>query len=232
LTVQVVRHRVKVYAGTGSNSTAEALYLTQQAEKRGVEGFLVVSPYYNKPSQGGLLAHYSALAKATALPIITYSVPGRTGGEISVDTMATLARQHANIIAIKEAGGSIERFSQLRQVLPDHVSILSGDDSMTLPALAVGATGVISVASNLIPREVGALVRTFLKGHAREAEQLHRKFYPLFRDLFIEPNPVPVKAALAKLGWMTEEVRLPLVAMQPQNRERLEQTLKEFGFKA
>ena len=232
LTVQVVRHRVKVYAGTGSNSSAEALYLTQQAEKRGVEGFLVVSPYYNKPSQAGLLAHYSALAKATGLPIITYSVPGRTGGEISVDTMATLARQHANIIAIKEAGGSIERFSQLRQVLPDHVSILSGDDSMTLPALAVGATGVISVASNLIPREVGALVRTFLKGHAREAEQLHRKFYPLFRDLFIEPNPVPVKAALAKLGWMTEEVRLPLVAMQPQNRERLEQTLKEFGFKA
>jgi 4-hydroxy-tetrahydrodipicolinate synthase len=232
LTVQVVRHRVKVFAGTGSNSTSEALHLTQQAEKRGVEGFLVVSPYYNKPSQAGLLAHYGALARSTALPIITYSVPGRTGGEIAVDTMAQLAREHANIVAIKEAGGSIERFSQLRQVLPDTVSILSGDDSMTLPALAVGATGVISVASNLIPREVGALVRTFLKGHAKEAEQLHRKFYPLFRDLFIEPNPVPVKAALAKQGWMKEDVRLPLVPMQPQNRARLEQTLKEFGFTA
>jgi 4-hydroxy-tetrahydrodipicolinate synthase len=229
LTVQVVKHRTKVFAGTGSNSTSEAIYLTQQAEKFGVDGFLHVSPYYNKPSQAGIFAHYAALAKATPLPIITYSVPGRTGSEIAVDTMAELARKHANIVAIKEAGGSIERFSQLRQALPDSVSILSGDDSMTLPALAVGASGLISVASNLIPREVGALVRTFLKGHAREAEQLHRKFYPIFRDLFIEANPVPVKTAMSRQGWMTEEVRLPLVALQPQNRARLEVVLEKFG---
>jgi 4-hydroxy-tetrahydrodipicolinate synthase len=230
LTVQVVKRRTKVYAGTGSNSTSEAIYLTQQSEKLGVDGFLVVSPYYNKPSQAGLFAHYAALAQASPLPIITYSVPGRTGSEIGVETMANLAKKHANIAAIKEAGGSIERFSQLRQALPDQVAILSGDDSMTLPALAVGATGVISVASNLIPREVGALVRTFLKGHAKEAEQLHRKFYALFRDLFIEPNPVPVKAALSRQGWMTADVRLPLTEMQPQNRAKLEATLKSFGF--
>ena len=229
LTVQVVKHRAKVFAGTGSNSTSEALYLTQHAENLGADGFLIVSPYYNKPTQAGIFAHYAALAKGTSLPIITYSVPGRTGSEISVDTMVTLAKAHPNIVAIKEAGGSIERFSQLRQTLPETVAILSGDDSMTLPALAVGATGVISVASNLIPREVGTLVRTFLQGHAKEAEQLHRKFYPLFRDLFIEANPVPVKAALARQGWMTENVRLPLVPLQPQNREKLETVLKTYN---
>jgi 4-hydroxy-tetrahydrodipicolinate synthase len=229
LAVQVVNKRVKVFAGTGSNNTAEAVYLTQTAKKLGADGFLIVTPYYNKPSQAGLFAHYSALAEATWLPIITYSVPGRTGMEIGVDTMASLALKHPNIVAIKEAGGSIERFSQLRQALPDNVAILSGDDSMTLPALAVGATGVISVASNLIPKQVGDMVRTFLAGRAHEAEQMHRKFYPLFRDLFIEANPVPVKTALARQGWMTEEVRLPLVPLQPQNRARLEIALDQFG---
>jgi len=229
LAVQVVNHRVKVYAGTGSNSTTEAIYLTQEAKKKGADGFLIVTPYYNKPSQAGLFAHYSALAEATWLPIITYSVPGRTGMEIGVDTMASLALKHPNIVAIKEAGGSIERFSQLRQALPDNVAILSGDDSMTLPALAVGATGVISVASNLLPKQVGDMVRTFLAGRPREAEQMHRKYYPLFRDLFIETNPVPVKMALARQGWMTEEVRLPLVPLQPQNRDRLEIALAHFG---
>jgi 4-hydroxy-tetrahydrodipicolinate synthase len=229
LTVEVVKGRVKVFAGTGSNSTSEALFLTREAEKLGVNGVLVVSPYYNKPSQAGVFAHYAALADATPLPIITYSVPGRTGGEISVDTMARLAAKHPTIVAIKEAGGSIERFSQLRQALPDNVAILSGDDSMTLPALAVGATGVISVASNLIPREVGDLVRAFLDGRAADAEKLHRKLYPIFRDLFIEANPVPAKTALARQGWMTADVRLPLVPLQPASQARLETTLKEFG---
>jgi 4-hydroxy-tetrahydrodipicolinate synthase len=229
LTVQVVNGRIKVYAGTGSNSTAEAVYLTQEAGSRGVDGFLIVSPYYNKPSQAGLVAHYSALAEATALPIITYSVPGRTGMEIGVDALVSLTARHENIVAIKEAGGSIERFSQLRQALPDKVAILSGDDSMTLPAMAVGAVGVISVASNLIPKQVGDLVHTFLAGHAKEAEQMHRKYYPIFRDLFIEANPVPVKTALARQGWMTDDVRLPLVPLQPQNRDRLATLLDKFG---
>ena len=229
LAVQVVNHRVKVFAGTGSNSTAEAIYLTQEAKKLGADGFLIVSPYYNKPSQAGVFAHYSALAEATWLPIIAYSVPGRTGLEIGVDTMASLALKHPNIVAIKEAGGSIERFSQLRQALPDNVAILSGDDSMTLPAMAVGATGVISVASNLIPKQVGDMVRAFRGGRHAEAAQLHHQYYPLFRDLFIEANPVPVKTALARQGWMTEDVRLPLVPLQPQNRGRLEIVLEKFG---
>ena len=229
LAVAVVNHRVKVIAGTGSNNTAEAIYLTEQGKKLGADGFLIVTPYYNKPSQAGLFAHYSALAEAAWLPIIAYSVPGRTGMEIGVDTMAALALKHPNIVAIKEAGGSIERFSQLRQALPDAVAILSGDDSMTLPALAVGATGVISVASNLIPKQVGDMVRAFRAGRAGEAEQIHRKLYPLFRDLFIEANPVPVKMAMARQGWMTEEVRLPLVPLQPQNRGRLEVVLEQFG---
>jgi 4-hydroxy-tetrahydrodipicolinate synthase len=229
LAAQVVNKRVKVFAGTGSNSTAEAVYLTQEAKKRGVDGFLIVSPYYNKPSQAGVFAHYSAVAETAWLPIIAYSVPGRTGMEIGVDTMASLALKHPNIIAIKEAGGSIERFSQLRQALPDNVAILSGDDSMTLPALAVGASGVISVASNLIPKPVGDMVRAFVAGRTTEAEELHRNYYPLFRDLFIEANPVPVKTALARQGWMTDEVRLPLVPLQPQSRGRLEVTLEKFG---
>jgi 4-hydroxy-tetrahydrodipicolinate synthase len=230
LTAQIVNKRVKVYAGTGSNSTAEAIYLTLEAKERGVDGFLIVSPYYNKPSQAGVFAHYSALAEAAWLPIIAYSVPGRTGAEIAVDTMASLALKHPNIVAIKEAGGSIERFSQLRQALPDDVAILSGDDSMTLPALAVGASGVISVASNLIPKQVGDMVRAFQGGRWADAEQMHRFYYPLFRDLFIEANPVPVKSALARQGWMTEDVRLPLVPMQPQSRGRLEITLAKYGF--
>ncbi|MCE0522322.1 MAG: 4-hydroxy-tetrahydrodipicolinate synthase [Methylacidiphilales bacterium] len=229
LSVEVVNHRLKVFAGTGSNSTAEAIYLTLEAKKRGADGFLIVAPYYNKPTQAGIFAHYSALAEAAWLPIITYSIPGRCGVEIGIDTMASLALKHPNIVAIKESGGSIERFSQLRQALPDNVSILCGDDSMTLPSLAVGASGVVSVASNLIPKEVGEMVRAFLGGNAKEAGQMHRKLYPLFRDLFIEANPVPVKTALARKGWMTEEVRMPLVPLQPQNRARLEIVLEQFG---
>jgi 4-hydroxy-tetrahydrodipicolinate synthase len=229
LTVQVVKGRIPVFAGTGSNATAEAVYLTREAEARGVDGLLVVTPYYNKPSQAGLVAHYAKIAEATKLPVITYSVPGRTGIELAVDAMAQLAARCPNIVAIKEAGGSIERFSQLRQALPERIAILSGDDSMTLPALAVGAVGVISVASNLVPREVVALVETFLAGRAAEAEKLHRRLYPLMRDLFVEANPVPVKTAMARAGWMTAEVRLPLVPLQETSRAKLEGTLKALG---
>jgi 4-hydroxy-tetrahydrodipicolinate synthase len=229
LCVQVINGRIPVFAGTGSNATAEAVYLTQEAEKRGVDGFLVVTPYYNKPSQAGLIAHYTKIAQSTKLPVLAYSVPGRAGIEISIDAMVTLARQCPNINAIKEAGGSIERFSQLRQALPDSVAILSGDDSMTLPALAVGAVGVISVASNLLPRDVVSLVSTFLDGRAAEAEKIHRRLYPIMRDLFIEANPVPVKTAMARAGWMTAEVRLPLVPLQETSRAKLEGTLKALG---
>jgi 4-hydroxy-tetrahydrodipicolinate synthase len=229
LTVQVVKGRIPVFAGTGSNATAEAIYLTHEAEQRGVDGLLVVTPYYNKPSQAGLVAHYAKLAESTKLPVITYSVPGRTGIELAVDGMVQLAERCPNIVAIKEAGGSIERFSQLRQALPDRIAILSGDDSMTLPALALGAVGVISVASNFVPRDVVELVEAFLAGRAADAEKLHRRLYPLMRDLFIEANPVPVKTAMARAGWMSAEVRLPLVPLQEASRAKLEGTLKTLG---
>jgi len=229
LAVQVIRGRIKVLAGTGSNNTTEAIYYTQESEMLGADGVLIVAPYYNKPTQAGVFAHYAKLAESTKLPIVTYSIPGRCGIEIAIDTMVNLAAKFPNIVAIKESGGSIERFSQLRQALPDTIAILSGDDSMTLPAMAVGATGVISVASNLIPKEVGDLVRAFLAGKAAEAEKMHRKLYPIFRDLFIESNPVPTKVAIARKGWMTEEVRLPLVPLQPQSRAKLEGTLKSLG---
>jgi 4-hydroxy-tetrahydrodipicolinate synthase len=229
LAVQIVKGRTKVIAGTGSNNTIEAIHYTQASEKLGADAVLIVAPYYNKPTQAGVFAHYAKLAECTSLPIVTYSIPGRCGIEIAIDTMVNLVAKHANIVAIKEAGGSIERFSQLRQALPENIAILSGDDSMTLPAMSVGATGVISVASNLIPKEVGNLVRAFLAGKAVEAEKIHHRLYPIFRDLFIESNPVPCKVALARRGLMTEEVRLPLVPMQPQNRAKLEATLKSLG---
>jgi 4-hydroxy-tetrahydrodipicolinate synthase len=188
-----------------------------------------VTPYYNKPTQEGLFQHFRAIAGATRLPIVLYSVPGRCGVEIGVETVQRLARACPNIVGIKEAGGNADRVSQLRAVLGPKFTILSGDDSLTLPFMAVGAEGVISVASNVIPREVAQMVRAFAAGKPAAALKLHRKYYPLFKDLFIETNPVPVKAALAMLGGIQEEYRLPLVPMTPGNRETLRTTLKACG---
>lgn len=229
LTVQVAAGRVKVLAGTGGNSTEEAIYLTQEAEKVGADGSLQVAPYYNKPSPEGLYQHFKAVAKATKLPLVLYSIPGRCGIEIAVDTVARLAKDCRNIVGIKEAGGSADRVSQLRAALGPKFTILSGDDSLTLPFMSVGADGVISVASNVIPKEVSHLVRAFAVGKPAVALKLHAKFYPVFKDLFIETNPVPVKAALAMKGMMTEEYRLPLVPMTAANRTRLAATLKACG---
>jgi 4-hydroxy-tetrahydrodipicolinate synthase len=229
LTVQVVKKRVKVIAGTGSNSTDEAILYTQEAERVGADAALLVAPYYNKPSQAGLVAHFSAIADATELPLILYSIPGRCGIEIGLETVATLARTKDNIVAIKESGGSVDRVSALRQVVPEDFEIVSGDDGLTIPFIAAGAVGVISVASNLVPREVVELVAAARRGDFKEAEARHRQWYPLFRDLFIEPNPVPIKAALARKGWMTEDVRLPLVPMAEATRTQLEKTLGDLG---
>lgn len=228
-TVEVTNKRALVIAGTGSNSTCEAIHLSQEAEKVGADALLLVAPYYNKPSQPGLIAHFSKIADATKLPIILYSIPGRCGIEIAVDTVAALAAAKPNIVAIKEAGGSAERVNQLRQALPDTFTILSGDDSLTIPFMSLGAKGVISVASNLIPGEVAAMVRAANEGRFTQAEALHHKYYNLYRDLFCEPNPVPIKFALARAGMMTEDVRLPLVGMQPANRAKLEKTLAALG---
>jgi 4-hydroxy-tetrahydrodipicolinate synthase len=229
LSVKFARGRIKVLAGTGGNSTSEALLLTERAEKAGADGSLQVAPYYNKPTQEGLFQHFREVARHTRLPIVLYSIPGRCGIEIGVDTVKRLAQACKTIIGIKEAGGSADRVSQLRAVLGPRFEIMSGDDSLTLPFMAVGAQGVISVASNVIPRQVAQMVKAFAAGRVSAALKLHQKYYPLFKDLFIETNPVPVKAALAMLGQMEEEYRLPLVPMSARNRELLRATMKAVG---
>ena len=229
LAIKFAASKIRVLAGTGGNSTDEAIYLTIAAERAGANGSLQVAPYYNKPTQEGLFQHFRAIAYATKLPIVLYSIPGRCGVEIGVDTVKRLARECKNIVGIKEAGGNADRVSQLRASLGLKFTILSGDDSLTLPFMAVGAQGVVSVASNIIPREVAHLVQAFAIGKPSVALKLHDKFYPLFKDLFIETNPVPIKAVLAMTGQIEEEYRLPLVPMNAKNRETLKATLKACG---
>ncbi len=226
-TVKAAGERCQVIAGTGSNSTRDAIAHTKEAEALGVDGALLVAPYYNKPSQEGLFQHFEAIARSTSLKIVLYNIPGRCGIDIAADTVVRLVQACPNIVAIKEASGSVDRVSELVGRLPEGVTVLSGDDSLTLAFLAVGAAGVVSVASNIFPAEVAELVRLFLEGKAEEARQLHQKFFGLFKDLFIEPNPVPAKTALAWRGAMTADVRLPLVAMSPANEKRLRKTIEK-----
>ena len=229
LAVKFAGGKIKVLAGTGGNATSEAIYLTQQAEKAGADGSLQVAPYYNKPTQEGLFQHFHAVSRATKLPIMLYSIPGRCGVEISVDTVNRLAHDSVNIVGIKEAGGNSDRVSQLRAALGVNFVILSGDDSLTLPFMSVGAQGVISVASNVIPKEVANMVKAFAMGKPDLALKLHDKYFPLFKDLFLETNPLPVKAALAMMGLIHEEFRLPLVPMSAKNRHTLKATMKTCG---
>jgi 4-hydroxy-tetrahydrodipicolinate synthase len=229
LAVKFAAGKIKVLAGTGGNSTSEAISLTQRAEKAGADGSLQVAPYYNKPTQEGLFQHFHAVARATKLPIVLYSVPSRCGVEIGVDTVNRLAHDSVNIVGMKESGGNSDRVSQLRAALGVNFTILSGDDSMTLPFMAVGARGVISVASNVIPREISHMVKAWAMGKPDLALKLHDKYYPLFRDLFLETNPLPVKAALAMMGLIHEEFRLPLVPMSVKNQHLLKSTLKVCG---
>jgi 4-hydroxy-tetrahydrodipicolinate synthase len=229
LAVKFAAGKIKVLAGTGANSTSEAIVLTKAAEGVGADGSLQVAPYYNKPTQEGLYQHFKAIARNTKLPIILYSIPGRCGIEIAVPTVKRLAADCKNIVGIKEAGGNADRVSQLRAALGNKFEILSGDDSLTLPFMAVGAQGVISVASNVAPREVATMVRAFAAGDTKKALAIHQKLYPLFKDLFIETNPVPVKAALAMLGQIDEEYRLPLVRMSAANRATLKAAMKAAG---
>src|SRR5205809_5633180 len=228
LAVARANKRCLVLAGTGSNSTHHAIAETRTAEKLGVDAALLVAPYYNKPSQEGLFRHFKAIAGDTSLPIMLYNIPGRCGVDIGPETVARLAKECRNIVSIKEASGSVERVGELRRRLPESVTILRGDDSITLPFMAVGAVGVVSVASNLFPSQVCALVRAGESGDLKSAEQLHRKLSPLFKDLFIEPNPVPVKTALGWRSVMSGEVRLPLCEMIEANQARLRKTLEEF----
>jgi 4-hydroxy-tetrahydrodipicolinate synthase len=226
--VEIGKGHCIVLAGTGSYSTREAIEATKRAEVLGVDAALVVAPYYNKPSQEGLFRHFKAIADAVSIPIVLYNIPGRCGVDINADTVVRLAESSGNIVSIKEAGGSVERVSELRGRLPESFTVLSGDDSLTLPFMAVGAAGVVSVASNLIPAEICALVKAFESKDPAAAEKLHRRMFPLLKDLFIEPNPVPVKKTLEWRGLMSSACRLPLCEMTAANETRLRKTLDAF----
>jgi 4-hydroxy-tetrahydrodipicolinate synthase len=229
-TVEQTRGRVPVIAGTGSNSTREAVAFTKLAHDAGVNGMLVVAPYYNKPSQEGLFLHLSAVAEATDRPIVLYSIPGRCGIEISVGVVARLRAKYPHVCYIKEAGGSVDRVDQLKQALGSDITVLSGDDSLTLPFIAAGAEGVISVASNLFVREVGQLVKAARRNDLNGAAKLHRQLYPVFKALFIEPNPVPIKIALTRAGVIkSPAVRLPLAPATAENRKIILKTLAALG---
>ena len=229
-TVAAVRGRVPVIAGTGSNSTQEAVDLTQLAHAAGADAMLVVAPYYNKPGPEGLFRHFSAVAEATDRPIILYSIPGRCGIEIGIPVIERLRAKYEHVRWIKEAGGSVDRVDQLKQALGRDITVLSGDDSLTLPFMALGAEGVISVASNLYVREVAKLVRLALAGDYAKAVQLHRTLYPMFKAIFVEANPSPIKLALADAGIIgSPEVRLPLSEMSAANISMLRKVLAPLG---
>ncbi len=228
-TIDVAAGDIQIIAGTGANSTVEAVELTKAAKKAGADASLQVTPYYNKPSQEGLYRHFSIVAEEANLPVVLYNVPGRSGTEIALDTVKRLAG-HELIVAIKEAAGSVERVSELCDICD--ITVLSGDDSLTLPMMSVGATGVISVASNIIPEEMVAMLAAFEKGDVAKARGYHAKYYRLFSDLFIESNPVPVKAAMAMMNLIEEYYRLPLCVMSDQNRDILHKTMSRCGIVA
>ncbi|MFH1475998.1 MAG: 4-hydroxy-tetrahydrodipicolinate synthase [Verrucomicrobiota bacterium] len=221
--VETCHGRIKVIAGTGANSTSEALELTEFARRVGADGTLQVSPYYNKPNQEGLYRHFSAVADL-GLPVILYNIPGRCGVEIALDTVARLA-QHPNIKAVKEAAGSVPRVSQILALCD--LRVLCGDDPLTLPMMAVGAKGVISVAGNVIPQPVASMVHAAMDGCWNDARRLHQTYFQLFSDMFLDTNPIPVKAALAMMGRIEETYRLPLCAMSPALKNRLAETLRK-----
>jgi 4-hydroxy-tetrahydrodipicolinate synthase len=227
-TIKIAKGRCQVIAGAGTNSTRDSIEAAKFAEKAGADGALLVAPYYNKPSQEGLFRHFKAIADATKLPVMLYNIPGRCGVDILPDTVIRLAQNCRNIVSIKEASGSVDRVAELRRRLPEKFTILSGDDGLILPFMSVGAVGVVSVASNLFPTELCSLVRACESGDFKSAENLHRKMGAIFKDLFIEPNPVPVKTALAWRGAITFELRLPLCEMTDANQARLRKTLDEF----
>ena len=228
--VESSRGRVPVIAGTGSNSTKEAVELTTLATAAGSDAVLVVAPYYNKPSQEGVYRYFAAIAEATDKPVILYSIPGRCGIEISVAVVERLRAKYPHVRFIKEAGGSVERVDQLKNALGKDITVLSGDDSLTLPFMSVGAEGVISVASNLLPKEVVQLVNAGLVGDLPKATKLHRKLYPIFKTLFIEPNPVPTKYAMVRAGMIRETiVREPLSELTKASEQALVSVLKSLG---
>lgn len=227
LTVEIVNGRIPVIAGTGSNSTREAIELTKHAEKAGADCALLITPYYNKPTQEGLYQHFKAVSESVSIPIILYNVPGRTGVNLLPETVARLS-ELKNIAGIKEATGDLRQVSQVIKLCRNDFVVLSGDDFVTLPMLAVGAKGVISVTSNIIPQDVARMVDAFFEGKYKEAEELHYKMWDINIAMFLETNPIPVKTALSLMGMISSEMRLPLCQMSEANLKKLKKALLEY----
>ncbi len=227
--VAAVKKRVPVIAGTGSNATAEAVALTQHAAKAGADGALVVTPYYNKPTQKGLYLHFKAVADSVKIPIILYNIEGRTARNIETDTVARLARDCKNIVGVKEASGNLQQIKDVRRACGDKFVIFSGDDALTLPVMEIGGVGVISVVANIIPKDVAALVTAFNAGNKVKASEINDKMIPLIKAIFIETNPIPVKKAMELLGMCSSEMRLPLCEMDEANIEKLKIALHNYG---
>ena len=227
-TVEVAKKRVPVVAGTGSNSTEEAITLTKHAKQAGADGALLITPYYNKPTQEGLYRHYKAVSEAVDLPLVLYNIPSRTGVNMASSTVARLMTC-PTVVAIKEGSGSVQQASEIIQLCGDRITVLAGDDALTLPIMAVGGKGVVTVTANLMPTEMADMVSAFSAGRLAEARALHYKLYPLFTALFYETNPIPVKEALQMMGKIDGELRLPLCPMGSENRDKLARVMKEAG---
>jgi len=221
--------RIRVVAGTGSNSTSEAIELTRYAAKAGAAGALVVNPYYNKPTQEGLYRHFRAVAESVTIPIIVYNIQSRTAVNVETDTLARLVRDCKNVVGVKEASGSLDQMTQVILACGPDFSVLSGDDNLTFPLMAVGGSGVVSVIANILPRETADMTHAALEGDWKRARDLHYKLYPLARAAFMETNPIPIKEAMAMAGMIEPEFRLPMCRMAEGNRERLRAVLKQYG---
>jgi 4-hydroxy-tetrahydrodipicolinate synthase len=221
--------KVPVIAGIGTNDTAKTVESAREAERWGAAALLVLAPYYNKPTQGGLYLHFKAVADEVSLPVIVYNIPGRTGVNISPSTLARLASDCGNVLAVKEASGSLDQASEILSLLPRGFSVLSGDDSLTLPMMSLGATGAISVVSNLLPKEARELCRAASKGDWARARKIHLRLFPLVKALFLETNPIPVKAAAHAMGLCENELRMPLTPMSPEAWQKLHKELERLG---
>jgi len=229
IAIEAANKRAKVLAGTGSNSTAEAIDLTRHAERAGADGALVVNPYYNKPTQEGLYRHFRAVAESVAIPIVVYNIQSRTAVNIETATMARLVRDVGNIRGVKEASGSLDQMTQVVLACGPGFSVLSGDDNLTLPLMAVGGHGVISVIANIVPKDTADMVHAALDNDWKRARELHHRLFPLARAAFLETNPIPIKEAMAMAGMLEPEFRLPMCRMSDANRETLRGVLKQYG---
>lgn len=229
ITIEQVNKRVPVIAGTGSNATAEAVSLTKHAAASGANASLQIAPYYNRPTQKGLYEHFRAVADAVDIPIILYNIASRTGVNVEPETIARLAKDCRNIVGVKEASGSLEQMARVKLLCGPGFDLISGDDSLTLPVLSIGGTGVISVVANIVPKDVAVMIADFSKGRIEKARKMFYNLLPLVKAMFIETNPIPVKAAMGMIGLCEPGVRLPMTEMLPENADKLKKALKEYG---